>query len=59
MNHYEQNSGFANCAFHGVVYFFESIYLCAWSTCAMGMGSSLASTGDCFFYFSVKKYEKQ
>jgi hypothetical protein len=40
------------------LYFFDLIYLWRQSTCAMGWESSLASTGDCFFYFFAKKYEK-
>jgi hypothetical protein len=41
------------------LYFFGLICLCKQSTCMMGLASTLTSTGDCFFYFSAKKYKKQ
>ena len=41
------------------LYFFDLIYLCKQSTCMMSLASTLASTGDYFFYFFAKKYEKQ
>jgi hypothetical protein len=41
------------------LYFFGLICLCKQFTCMMGLASTLASTGDCFFYFFAKKYKKQ
>ena len=40
------------------LYFFDLIYLCKQSTCMMSLASTLASTGDYFFYFFAKKHEK-
>jgi hypothetical protein len=40
-------------------YIFGLICLCKQFTCIMGLASTLASTGDCFFHFSEKKYKKQ
>ena len=41
------------------LYFSGLICLCKQSTCMMGVGSTLASTGDHFFYFSVRKDKRQ
>ena len=38
---------------------FFTFSTCTQSTCMMSLASTLASTGDYFFYFFAKKYKKQ